>query len=410
MAQNPSDASAVEFNPFLPAQLEDPYPTYAKARRDAPVFFSPMFHAWIVSRYEDCTEAAKDTERFSNKVALVELPPEVKALLPIPNEAPGLVNNDPPSHTRLRALVGRMFAPQRVAKLEPHIRQVANSLVDGFAREGRADIMARFAYELPLSIIVGLCGAPLEDRHQIKRWSDAWLTLNTPGLPLEQQLLCAQGAAALYHYVAALMAQRRKEPQDDALSALLSAGTEGEVQPSEQETISTAMQLFFAGHETVTGAICNTLLHLLRHPEQLQACLREPALLPQAVEEGLRFDTSNPAMFRTAAADVELGGVRIPKGARVVLLFGSANRDETQFERPDTFDIHRSNASQHLTFGRGPHFCIGASLARLEIRIALETLFARLPNLRLPPSPELTFTTNLVLRWLKHLTVEWDPA
>lgn len=411
MAHDPhGGGSAIDFNPLIPPQLDDPYPAYARARREAPVFFSPIFGLWIVTRHEDVCEAARDTARFSSRVIGVDVPPEVSAVLPAAYHAPSLVNNDPPDHTRMRALLGRSFAPQRIAQMEPRVRSVATGLIEALARDGRADLMEGFAYELPLRIILEMIGVPLGDGRDIKRWSDDWRTLSTPGLPIEQQLACVESVKAFERYLLGLADARRREPRDDILSHVVAGGPEGEPPAGGPEMVNLFMQLLFAGHETVTTAIGNALLLLLGHPEQLAAVRRDPGLIPAVIEESLRFESPTQGMFRTTTEDVELGGARIPSGARVFLLFGSANRDEGQFDAADTFDIQRRDAGKHVAFGRGPHFCIGASLARLEVRVAIEELLGRLPALRLQPGERPAHVSNLILRNPKHVRVVWDPA
>jgi cytochrome P450 len=411
MAQDPpSGSSAIDFNPLIPPQLDDPYPAYARARREAPVFFSPIFGLWIVTRHDDVCAAAQDTARFSSRVIGIDVPAEVSAVLPAAYHTPSLVNNDPPSHTRLRGLLGRSFAPQRIAHMEPHVRSVAAGLIDAFARDGRVDLMEGFAYELPLRIILEMLGVPLEDGRDMKRWSDDWRTLSTPGLTTDKQLACVESVKAFERYILAAAEHRRREPRDDLLSHVIVAGPGGEPPAGDAELVNLFMQLLFAGHETVTTAIGNAVLLLLGHPEQLAAVREDPGLIPAVVEESLRFEAPTQGMFRTTTEEVELGGVRIPQGARVFLLFGSANRDEGQFEAADTFDVQRRDAGRHLAFGRGLHFCIGASLARLEVRIALEELLGRLPGLRLQPGERQDYVSNLILRNPKHVRVVWDLA
>ncbi|MGH3239125.1 MAG: cytochrome P450, partial [Spirillospora sp.] len=366
------------FNRLEPPHLENPYPLYARARREAPVFHSPEFGLWFVARYDDAWTMLKDTERFSSRFLLrtpADAPPAVDEVLrEAYPELPMLVNDDPPSHTRTRGLVSHAFAPRLVAALEPTVREIVTRLVDGFAPAGGADLIAELAYPVPIEIICSLVGLPVEDRGRLKRWTDDLVTLGSPGTGGERQLECARSSVAFQHYLEAQVEGRRREPRDDLLTALIDARVDREQPLDTAELVNLLIVLVFAGHETTTNLIGNLLVLLLERPEMLRAVRDDPSLTDDVITEGLRMDGPVQGMFRMATEEVALGGARIPAGAKVMALFGSANRDETVFADPDRFDPGRSNNHRHLAFGRGIHACLGAALARLETRIVIDTL------------------------------------
>jgi cytochrome P450 len=399
------------FDRFEPACLADPYPLYARARREAPVFYSAEFGLWFVTRYDDVWAVLRDTTRFSSRFLMrtpTNASPAVREVLQEAYpELPMLVNDDPPSHTRTRSLVSGAFAPRLMAALEPSIRAIVARLVAGFASERRADLIGRLAYPLPMEIICTLLGVPVEASGQLKRWTDDLVTLGSPGTDSERQLACAHSSVAFQHYLAARIQARRDAPRDDLLTALIHARVDGE-SFDVAELVNLLIVLIFAGHETTTNLIGNLLVLLLARPEMLQALRDDPSLTADVVEEGLRMDGPVQGMFRTTTAEVSLGGARIPAGAQAMVLFGSANRDEAVFPDPDSFQPGRSNKHRHLGFGRGIHACIGAALARVEARIVLDTVAQRLPNPTLDAGHPLRYPASLMHRGPEALHVRWD--
>jgi cytochrome P450 len=402
----------VDYNPFDQAQKRDPFPFYAHARRETPVFFSLILNMWVVTRYEDILIALKEPAVFSS-MNIIEsptpLPPEVLEILSqgIPF-VPSLINNDPPSHTRIRNLCNKAFSPRRVAMMEGRIRELANSLVDDFVHEGRADVVARFASRLPQIVIADIVGVPRSDTEKFVRLAGEFSALIFEGMPPEVQLKCAHGAVAFQAYSAEMIAQRRDNPQDDLMSDLIHAQVEGEVPLTDWEIVSVITTLLIAGHMTITDLIGNTLLVLMRYPEYLQAVSNDPNLAPAIIEEVLRVESPSPGLPRVCIQDFNLNGVTIPKGAKVFLAYTSANRDETVFPNPEQFELNRPNLGKHLAFGRGPHYCIGAPLGRMEGRIALDVLTRRLPNLRMVPDQIIEYPLNFTFRGPEKLLMEWD--
>jgi cytochrome P450 len=335
-------------------------------------------------------------------------PPEVQAeLAKLPPEVALLVNEDPPTHRRTRALVSKAFLPRYVAAMAPRVQAIAHELVDQFRTDGHADLVRQYTYPLPMRVLLECIGLPVEDAEFIKQWCHDHMLLSAPGISKTQQLQSARTEVAFNRYVNTLIAERRRHPQSDLLSALIQAEVEGERPLGDVELNALLQQLLFAGHETTTNLLSGLLLSLLSEPDLWRALLANPSLIPNAVEEGLRQDAPIPGMFRTATQDVTLAGVAIPSGARVFLAFAAANRDPRIFVEPERFDVHRSNADQHLSLGHGIHYCIGAALAKLEARIGLEVLLARLPTLQLVPGQPLVYLPSLINRALQHLHTMW---
>ncbi|MFY0569420.1 cytochrome P450 [Archangium lansingense] len=409
------DDVSAHFNPMAPDQLANPYPLYERLRRERPVFYSPTFDLWVVTRYADISEVERDTAHFSSVGSLdarAEPHPEVRAILAQGySQFLSLVQSDLPDHTRVRAVFGKALSAQRIAAMEPTIRATADALIDGFIRDGKADLIQQFAYALPGFIICDLLGVPRSDMEQLKRWSDDKTALMSATAPIEQLVQCAHGFIAMERYFREKLHERRSHPREDLLTLLVPQSLGGTAPLSEQEAVCNAMDLFAAGHETTTGLIGNGMWLLLNAPEQLEAVREDPSLLPNALEEMLRVESPIRGFFRTVTADTPLSGVTLPKGGRAFILYASGNRDETQFTEPNRFDIRRAEAKKHLAFGKGIHFCVGAPLAKLEGRIAFEQLLRRLPGLRLRTDEVPVHRPYFMLRGFEHLPIAWNvPA
>ncbi|WP_224249225.1 cytochrome P450 [Hyalangium gracile] len=409
-----ANALGLEYQPLAPPQLDDPFPLYARLRREAPVTFAPGFHLWLVSRYQDVMTVLKDTRRFSSRDILrppVDLPKELVELLTASGYSADypLLGDDPPAHTRIRALVGKAFSPPNVSAMEPRIRAIARGHLDALLRNGtRADLISNLAWALPMDVITELLGVPHADRNQIREWTEHEKLIFVPQIPPDALRRAVEGVAAFRRYLRALVEDRQKNPREDILSTLISARIDGENPLTTLELMNLASVLVFAGNETTTNLIGTTLLHLLRKPALWEELRANPAAIPNTIEEALRFDAPVVGMMRTATEPVQLGGANIPAGARLLLLFASANRDETVFTDAERFDLHRANASRHLGFGHGTHYCVGAPLARLEARVALGLLIEHLPNPRLAAGETISYLPNLIHRGPGRLMVEWD--
>jgi cytochrome P450 len=399
------------FDPFLPEQREDPYPIYARARREEPVFYSPRLNLWVVTRYADIVAVTRDTDRFSSFNSLyirAEPIPEVRAVLREGyEEFTSLVQSDPPDHTRVRAVFGKAFTPQRVAALEGRISELTRELIDAFVRDGRAELVSQLALPLPGYVICDLLGVPRSDMRQLRVWHEDKGVLMAGHAPPEAQAASARGYLSMQRYFKAQIEARRDEPREDLLTLLVPEEIGGSAPLSMQEAVCNAMDLLAAGHETTTALIASGIDLLLGRPEVAEALRDDSALIPGAIDEMLRFESPVRGFFRAVTAEAEVAGVRIPKGARVYLLYASANRDEAEFADADRFDIRRKDAGKHLAFGKGIHFCVGSLLARTEGRIAFEQLLERLPGLRRGEGPARR-SDFILMRTFESLPIAWD--
>jgi cytochrome P450 len=403
-----------EFDPLL-AHGQDPYSFYARARAEAPVFYSSRFDLWFVTRYDDVAAILRDPQTFSSAESIPQVrqrAPEVAEIMrDVWPRLKSLVNIDPPEHTRLRRIAREGFTPARVAALEPMIREVAEGLIDHLG-DGPADLLSQFAYPMPLTVILRVLGVPLADLEQCRAWTQDLLTERDPGdLPLGTRLAAARGALEFCGYCGDLVAERAAEPRADLISHLLTARVPGLEPLSPQQVADLLPSFILAGHETTANLIGNLVWRLLHHPDQLAAVRSDPALLPGAVEEALRYDPPALGFIRTARHEVEIAGTTIPEGGRLFLAYASANHDGGRFPDPEAFRADRDGTTRHFAFGLGIHFCLGAPLARLEARVALERLLVRLPGMRLAdPAAPPRWRPNLLFRGLDRLVVAWDAT
>jgi cytochrome P450 len=393
--------------------LVDPYPSWARARKEAPVFFNEVLGYWQVTRYQDLAAALLNADGLSNEAFfanIVRIFPENEDLVPRGIVGPYLVGVDPPAHTGRRHLCNQPFRVSRIAALEPRVRELADDVIDRFVADGEAELMARFCVPFPLRVVASLVGLPSDDHHvtEMRRYSDEMAHLANAELTAEQQREVVVHGGGFYDYCEAVIERARTEPGENLLSDLLSAQRQGAI--NQADLVRVVGEFIVAGNETVRNLIGHMLLVLLRHPEQLEAVRRDPGLAAAAVEETLRYLTSVKSLFRLTRHDVEIGGVVIPAGSVVRLCFGSANRDETVFDHADDFDINRSDGHRHIAFGKGPHTCLGAPLARLEARVALQRLVARLPGLRLARDLEFPseYMFNPLYAGVRVLPMTWE--
>jgi pimeloyl-[acyl-carrier protein] synthase len=393
--------SGVTYYPLSPPVYRNPYHTYAKLRRQDPVHWNFLSRSWIISRYRDIDAILRDHSRFSNDSRYRRGVNQAADAAANPG-GPSMLFLDPPDHTRLRALVQQAFTPRALEALTPCIRQIAAHLLDRIPDPAAFDLMEALARPLPMMVMAELLGVPRGDFAQFQTWSRQRARVIEPTRTVREQQLATQAAHELHAYFHSLIEQRRVEPQDDLISALVAAEATGE-KLSHDEVLVMLRLLLVAGNETTTNLIGNGLLALLHHPDQLQALRSDPGLSASAVDELLRYDSPAQVVARTVLQDLEFGGRLMRQAQGIVLLLGSANRDPEVFDRPDHLDITRHGPSP-LNFGRGIHHCLGAPLARLEARIAFETLLERFTEMHLltanPP-----FRDNVVLRGLEALPI-----
>jgi cytochrome P450 len=386
---------------FVPdnTQSLDPFAQYRRMRETAPVFHDEQSGSWHVFRYDDVQRVLSEHATFSSRMGGDD-PSETGQLF-----AASLITTDPPRHRQLRSLVGQAFTPKAVDALGPRISQLTEELLDRIASAGTADLIAALAYPLPVIVIAELMGIPPEDRDRFKQWSDVIVSQTRTGAESADHHATN---VEMTGYFLELIERRRKRPGNDLISNLLKAEIDGQ-KLSVAELLGFCSLLLVAGNETTTNLIGNAVLCFTEVPGTTEQLVAEPSLLPQAIEEVLRYRSPVQSMYRVAAADITLGNLRIPAGAPLVAWIGSANRDEQHFEQPDQFDISRP-PSRHLAFGQGIHFCLGAPLARLEARVALEAVLSRLPGLKLATGSRLERMDSTIVYGLKELPVSWQAG
>ena len=401
-----------DYNPFDPEVAENPFEYYAALREQAPVYRTPMGF-FMVSTHRLCLEAIRETKAFSSRFAAAmaggmggsnALDKGQVDETPI-SPTDTLLTNDPPSHTRFRKLVNKAFSPRRVEKMDAYVSQIARDLIDGFESQDRIELVTELAVPLPLTVIADQLGVPRSGMDDFKKWSDASVAPLGGIVTQEEQVECARLVVELQKYLLARAAERRSKATDDLLSDLVHASVDGETPLSDAEVVSITQQFLVAGNETSTNLIAATLMFILQDPEQEAKLRARPDLIPNAVEEGLRCETPVQGMWRVAACDTELGGVEIPKGSFLMLRYAAANRDPAVFSDPERFDVERSNAREHLSFGQGIHFCPGASLARKEAAVAIQSMLDRFPKLSLSKENDFRHHPSMLLRGLKRLDV-----
>ena len=372
-AARTANAEDVAFDPYDYTFQEDPYPTYTALRERAPLHHNAEHDFWALSRHADIVAALRDEATYSNAMG-VSLDPS--AWGPHAHKTMSFLAMDPPRQTRLRSLVSRGFTPRRVAELEPQIMRITRTHLDRALEHGSFDWIGAFAGRLPMDVICELMGVPEEDRDEIRRLADLVVHREDGVRDVPQEGM--EAALFLVGYYADMLAERRRRPREDLTSALLRAEIDGD-RLDDEEIIAFLFLMVVAGNETTTKLLGNALYWGSRHPDQLASVLADETRVPAWIEETLRYDTSSQILARSLLRDVEMHGRVAPAGSKLLLLLGSANRDERVFRDPETYDIDRdpSELSQLVSFGGGRHFCLGANLARLEARVALTELVRR---------------------------------
>lgn len=408
MRMDEATISLADVDLFNPDNFVDgvPHHFFKLLRREAPVYRHPEPNGpgfWALTKYDDIVTVSLDSATFSSYrggTNIPDLPAENLAFVRLI-----MLNMDPPQHTKYRRLVSKGFTPKIVQAMEPHVRKIAGEIIDRVADRGECDFVTDIAAELPLTVILELMGVPIEDRRMVFDWSNRMIGIDDP----EYRISPEQGLAAaaeMFAYANQLAVDRKRHPRDDVISTLLQAELDGEAL-TEGEFNAFFVLLSVAGNETTRNLTSGGMLALLEHPDQRDRLLAGPSLLPAAVEEMLRWVT--PVMYfrRTVTRDTELRGQKVREGDKVVMYYGSANRDEDVFPDGDVFDVSR-DPNPHVTFGPGgSHFCLGASLARLEIRVMFEELLRRLPDIELA-GPVSRLRSNFIAG-IKHMPVRFTP-
>jgi cytochrome P450 len=413
------------FDPFDPAVLANPHPYFAWMRRAEPVFKVPGKEIYLITRHEDVQVALGDPLTFSNQfvspaLALGGGSPAIQDELATIRArgyplTPTLLTNDPPSHTRFRKLVSRAFTPKRVASWQPAIERLAGELIDEFAPAGRVELVNQFAIPLPVRVIADALGVPRERQADFRRWTDDATSSIGADASDERRLQAARGLLEFQEYFASELDDRRRAPRDDLLTDLLQARIDDETDLDDRrpldasEMLGIIQQLLVAGNETTTSLIAGAMLLLIDRPEDRQRVIESQEYAAAVVEEALRLTAPVQGMFRVARRDAVVGGVVIPAGATVILVYASANRDESQYADAEEFRPLRANVRHHLAFGGGIHYCIGAALSRAETQTAVRQLCQRLENPALDEKHPLDYTPSFILRRPTAVHLRFDP-
>ncbi|MEV6980128.1 cytochrome P450 [Sphaerisporangium sp. NPDC051017] len=397
----------MQFDPWNPEFVAHPYDVYRELRATAPVSFFEPTGQWLVARHEDVNAALRDRRLGRSYLHVASHEEFGRAAEPEFQEPfwrvvrAGMLDVEPPVHTRLRRLVSKAFTPRMVEELRPRVRRIAGELVDAFVERGGGDLIAEVAEPLPVTVIAEMLGVPESDRHLLRPWSADICGMYELNPSDEAAHTAVRAASEFSDYLAGLAAARRADPGDDLISALAQVVDEGD-RLTEEELIGTCVLLLNAGHEATVNVTGNGWWSLFRNPAELERLRADLSLLPSAMEELMRYDTPLQMFERWVLQDITIGGVEIPKGVEVALLFGSANRDPEVFADPDRLDVGRTD-NPHISFGAGIHFCLGAPLARVELAESFGALLRTAPKLELVEEP--AWKPNYVIRGLESLKV-----
>jgi cytochrome P450 len=408
-----------DYNFFDPELLVCPYEFYKLAQEQAPIMElpSPKSDAklFLVTSYDLVSEILKDTKVFSSNFSTLLAGKEEQDDQLQKISAQGwpqintLLTADPPEHERFRALVNKAFSSSRVNKMHNLIEQIVDELIDGFITQHKCEFVSEFAVPLPIKVIAQQLGVPQTDLPKFKQWSDAFIARLGHLLSREQQIECAKDVVAFQHYFYDVIESRKQQPQDDLITDLVQAKVAGERSLAPVELLSIIQQILVAGNETVTSALTSGMLLAINNQQQLPLLQADPSLLENFVEEVLRLESPTAGMWRVVTQDTTLQNIALKAGSLVMVRFDAANRDSRKFQEPERLDVCRQNASNHLSFGQGIHFCLGAMLARKQMYIAYERLLLRMKNIRLAQEGY-QYLPNILMRTLKHLYIEFDTV
>jgi cytochrome P450 len=403
------------FDPLEPEQVADPFPWLAVAQAETPIFYMDKYDLWCVSRYEDVLTVLKDTATFSSaSVIRVLLEPEVARAHPEGHPLDNaLVNMDPPTHTRLRRLAQKAFTPKMIAAREPEIRQLCNDLIDTFVEDGRCDLIGQFSEKLPIRAVTQIVGAPLAKASDFQNWQEEGARMSTNAPPLDAALHreLSERAVSFAGWLAGFIEERRREPRDDLTSAMVHAELEdGTAALTTNEVIGLIANILAAGTGTTANFIPLLFRDITRETEQWAAVKADPSIIPKAVEEALRLHNPVRGVRRVVTRDTVLGSVPLRAGSQLYVHYGAPQRDPAIFKDPDAYDLFRDDLNKHFAFGRWAHICLGAPLARLESKVALECLIERLPNVRTVAGQQEHWSPSLLIPNLQEMWIEWEPV
>ena len=411
--QCPFTGGKSDFRPFDQNYWTDPYPIWEKIRSNDPVFYNSEINYWVISQFEDIKGILSDPQSYSAEVIrepIQSLSKEALKVLKDGGFAPyTIAGNAPPGHTKIRKAINYAFTPKRVNEIESGIRTLVNEYIDRFEHKREVDLVEEMFYQLPADVLFIFLGFPMEHVRRIKELAIHRLSLQFGKLPEDEQEIEAHGLVEFWHFCKDMVREvaDADTPPDNFMGDLIRYRNGDENKLSLHEIASIVYSLMFAGHETTTGLAGNAIQTLLTHRNVWEEICEKPELIPNAVEEVLRYNTSVFYWRRRTKKAVTIGGVEIPEGANVLLVLGAAGRDGGKYKDPEKFDIHRENVKDHLAFGHGIHYCVGAPLARLDMRIILEDICKRLPNLELVKRDIAPITQNLFARSPKALWVKW---
>lgn len=394
--------------------VQDPY-RHCPALLEQPVHFAPDLNAYLVTRYSDVEAMLPDTEQYSSSNTNQPIHPPGEAAMNVLRSydfgfRPNLINADPPRHTLVRRYVADAMSPRRIRALEPIVRQWADEQISAMVEKGQGDLFRDLAFPLPALTGFSLIGFPQEDLDTLKSWCDRRVTFTYGRASAEDQVRVAENVGAFWRYVNQFIADRIADPVDDFTSEMVRRHLENPEEFTPRDIAAVLFGMSLAAHETTTNLVTNGIRRLMENRDQWEAIVADRSLIPNAVEETLRFDAPVIAWRRRTKVDVEIAGTVIPQDSTVLMLFFSANHDPARFPDPGTFDVRRTSARHHLTFGKGVHFCSGAPLARMEMKVVLNLLADKAPNMRLLPDQEYEYTPNIALRGPTRLMVDFGTA
>jgi cytochrome P450 len=416
-----------QFDPLSAEVLDSPWGHYAAMRTQQPVLYldgerigRPGERVFCLSRYDDVRKVLLDPATFSSHHAIPSASPSPELrqrLIDVIDtgwrEASTMLTEDPPSHTRYRGLVSKAFTPKRLGQVEPTIRTICDELVDGFNSAPSVDFMKGYAVPIPVRAVAAVLDVPDTRQEDFKRWADLSVAAIGRSISDDERVAAQEAIVEQQHYFAGEIEKRRDEPSDDFLTDLLNARLTQEdddfaAEPlSMAEMLSIIRQIQVAGSETTVSLLAELMVILSDLPDEWERIKSDRSRIPVIVDEALRLSSPNQGLFRAATRDTEVGGVAIPKGSTLWVMFGSANHDDDFYDSPEAFEPDRADAAPHLAFGKGPHYCLGAALARMEARVALEALADKIDTISIPPDFDLTYAPSYVLRGLESLEVEF---